>query len=73
MNTDIIKLMDKTKPPYNVSKFNQEEALGSFKPYKFKERLTVILEQRDHLEAFELLPLIQHIYPADAIHSDKGE
>ncbi|HBT86865.1 MAG: histidinol-phosphate transaminase [Fermentimonas sp.] len=67
-STDIIKLMDKTKPPYNVSKFNQEEALKALsKPYKFKERLTVILEQRDHLiKAFELLPLIQHIYPTDA-------
>ncbi|MDD4778116.1 MAG: histidinol-phosphate transaminase [Fermentimonas sp.] len=65
---DIIKLMDKTKPPYNVSKFNQEEALNALsKPLKFQQRLDVILEQRDLLiKEFELLSVIKKIYPTDA-------
>lgn len=65
---DIIKLMDKTKPPYNVSKFNQEEALKSLlKPAKFQQRLAVILEQRELIiREFELLPVIQRTYPTDA-------
>lgn len=65
---EIIKLMDKTKPPYNVSKFNQEEALKTLlKPEKFQKRLDVILEQRDLLvREFELLPVVHYIYPSDA-------
>ena len=65
---DIIKLMDKTKPPYNVSKFNQEEALNALsKPIKFQQRLDVILEQRNLLlNEFKLLPIIKKVYPTDA-------
>ncbi len=34
-SAEIIALMDKTKPPYNVSRFNQEEALKALaKPEK---------------------------------------
>lgn len=65
---DIIKLMDKTKPPYNVSKFNQEEALNALsKPVKFQQRLDIILEQRNLLlNEFKLLPIIKKVYPTDA-------
>lgn len=67
-SADIIKLLDKTKPPYNVSKFNQEEALKALlKPVKFQYRLTVILEQRDLLiKEFGLLSVIHRVYPTDA-------
>ncbi len=67
-NSDIIKLVDKTKPPYNVSTFNQEEALKALlKPTKYQQRLTAILEQRDFLiKELKLLSAIHKVYPTDA-------
>ena len=67
-NSDIIALMDKTKPPYNVSGFNQQEAINALlDPKKFEQRVDIILEQRNLLER-ELykLPFVKHIYPSDA-------
>ena len=67
-NSDIIALMDKTKPPYNVSGFNQQEALNALSEAKnFKDRVDIILRQRNSLEK-ELykLPFVKHIYPSDA-------
>jgi histidinol-phosphate aminotransferase len=65
---EIIGLMDKTKPPYNVSAFNQEEALKALaKPKKFEYRLALILEQRALLEKELIrLPIVRRIYPSDA-------
>ena len=39
-NSDIIALMDKTKPPYNVSGFNQQKAINALsEPKNLKEEL----------------------------------
>lgn len=67
-NTNIIALMDKTKPPYNVSSLNQAEALKVLgDPILFEQQLAIILSQRDFLEKELLdLPIVQHIYPSDA-------
>ncbi len=64
----IIALMDKTKPPYNVSAFNQEEALKALsKPEKYAYRVKVILEQRALLEKeLEKISVVQRVYPSDA-------
>lgn len=67
-NAAIIALMDKTKPPYNVSMLNQKAALEVLSnPLEFERQLSVILEQRTFLEK-ELgqLPIVRHIYPSDA-------
>ena len=65
---DIIALMDKTKPPYNVSGFNQQEAINALsEPEKFVERVDIIIEQRNLLEKeLSKLPFVKHIYPSDA-------
>ena len=67
-SAEIIALMDKTKPPYNVSRFNQEEALKALsKPEKHAYRVTTILQERASLEqALLQLPVVKHIYPSDA-------
>src|SRR5690554_2528684 len=67
-NKEIIALMDKTKPPYNVSGFNQQEALNALtKPEKFEERVDVILEQRKLLEKeLSQLAFVEHIFPSNA-------
>lgn len=64
----IIRLMDKTKPPYNVSAFNQKEALKALEEAElYEERVTEILNQRVYLEK-ELLTLdiVKKVYPSDA-------
>lgn len=67
-SADIIGLMEKTKPPYNVSAFNQREALKALsRPERYARRLALILEQRTVLEKeLRLLPVVRHIYPSDA-------
>lgn len=67
-NREIIALMDKTKPPYNVSALNQEAALEALsKPHKFEHRLTILREQRLLLEEeLKKLPIVRKIYPSDA-------
>jgi len=64
----IIVLMDKTKPPYNVSAFNQEEALKALsKPEKQAYRVAVILQERALLEKeLAQLPIVRRVYPSDA-------
>ena len=67
-NRDIIALMDKTKPPYNVSGFNQQEAINALSESdKFEERVDIILEQRVLLEKeLSKLPIVKQVYPSDA-------
>ena len=67
-SAEIIALMDKTKPPYNVSRFNQEEALKALaKPEKQAYRVATILQERALLEKeLPQLPVVKHIYPSDA-------
>lgn len=67
-NREIIALMDKTKPPYNVSTLNQEAALKALaEPGKFEERLALLLQQRALLqEELMNLPIVHKIYPSDA-------
>jgi len=67
-SASIIGLMDKTKPPYNVSAFNQAEALKALsKPEKQACRVKVILEQRALLEKeLKKISVVKRIYPSDA-------
>lgn len=64
----IITLMDKTKPPYNVSSLNQSEALRALSnPLEFERQLSIILEQRALLEKeLKGLSVVHHVYPSDA-------
>ena len=65
---DILDLMNKVKPPYNISILNQKEVFNSLQNQeKFKENLNEILEQRTFLE-IELLnfSFVKKIYPSDA-------
>lgn len=65
---EIIGLMDKTKPPYNVSALNQMAALEALsKPRQFEQRLATILKQRTLLkEELMKLPIVRKIYPSHA-------
>ena len=64
----IIKLMGKTKPPYNVSELNQREAINTLKnSVLYKQRVADILNERKVLEAeLSKLDIVKKIYPSDA-------
>ncbi|MEA4917485.1 histidinol-phosphate transaminase [Proteiniphilum sp.] len=64
----IIALMDRTKPPYNVSTLNQAEALKALSnPLEFERQLDTILKQRSLLkEELNKLPMVKYVYPSDA-------
>ena len=65
---EIIHLMDKTKPPYNVSAFNQKEALDALRhPELYDERVSEILVQKKLLEQeLPRLEIVKKVYPSDA-------
>lgn len=64
----IISLFNKVKPPYNVSKLNQEAALDALaNNAEFEKNKKIILDQKIWLEqALMELPIIKKIYPSDA-------
>ncbi len=65
---EIISLMSKTKPPYNVSTLNQVKAIETLKNKKlFDDQLQTILEQREYLKReITKLNIVKRIYPSDA-------
>ena len=65
---EIIRLYNKVKPPYNVSKLNQEAALQSLEnEQQFEENQQNILAQRSFLlQELEKINLVKKIYPTDA-------
>lgn len=65
---EILELMNKVKPPYNISVLNQKEVYNSLQNIEeFRENLNEILEQRSFIEN-ELLKFnfVKKIYPSDA-------
>lgn len=65
---EILDLMNKVKPPYNISILNQKEVYNSLQNLeKFRKNLIEILEQRIFLEKKLLdFPFVKKIYPSDA-------
>jgi histidinol-phosphate aminotransferase len=64
----IIDLYNKVKPPYNVSKLNQDEALKTLLAVdNFEKNKNIILEERKKLiKNLSALPIVKRIYPSDA-------
>ena len=64
----IINLLNKVKPPYNVSVLNQRMAVKMLlETEKFQERKRKILQQKKYLqEALQGIASIKKIYPSDA-------
>jgi len=67
-NTEIIKWLNKVKPPYNISLTNQMEALKAFENKKiFEEQIETIRNERVELKRrLEKLPNVQNIFPSEA-------
>ena len=66
--SEIIALLNKIKPPYNISTLNQQQALASLTQLdKFEEERDEILAERVRLENDLLkLPIVRKIYPSSA-------
>ena len=67
-NKNIISLMNKTKPPYNVSTLNQVAAINALSDInKYKSEIEILLQQREYLkESLAELNIVKRIFPTDA-------
>ncbi len=67
-NTQIIDLLNKVKPPYNISELTQKAALLAFKHRaKVREAVATILRERSRLEDYiPRFDFVEEVYPSDA-------
>ncbi|MDZ7878068.1 MAG: histidinol-phosphate transaminase [Saprospiraceae bacterium] len=67
-STEIIGLMNKVKPPYNVNELTQRTALNALKKTsKTTATVAEILVEREKLsKILRGLPLVKNVYPTDA-------
>ena len=65
---EIISLMNKVKPPYNVSQLNQEAAIASLKnKADFLLNLRAIVSEKEKLNsAFQKIECITKVFPSEA-------
>lgn len=65
---DIIAILNRIKPPYNISGLTQDTVLASLKNYeKVKSMTQKILEEREFLKnELSKLPFVQKIHPSHA-------
>ena len=65
---EIINVLNKVKPPYNINQASQELALQALEEVgQVNDMIREIVEQRSNLEKhLKDLPLVLHIYPSDA-------
>lgn len=65
---EIIAFLNKIKPPYNVSKLNQDAALNALSLKNEKsDRVSKIMNEKEFLiEELEKLPVVKKIFPSDA-------
>ena len=67
-NAEIISVLSKVKPPYNISELNQKAAVNALADETiFKNNLNLIIEEREKLKVKLLeLDFVTKIFPSDA-------
>lgn len=65
---EIIAVLNKIKPPYNVNELTQQKALERLLAYDdVQEEIEAVLEERDAMEeALKTVSYVEKIYPSDA-------
>lgn len=65
---EIIAVMNKIKPPYNINQASQELVLQALEEVgQVNDLIRIIVEERELLKtSLEALPVVKHIYPSDA-------
>lgn len=67
-NPEIIHFLNKVKPPYNISRLNQQAAIQALDDKAtFNEKMVTILKERQRLQSMlEQHRLFDKVYPSDA-------
>ncbi|MGY5356081.1 histidinol-phosphate transaminase [Wenyingzhuangia sp. IMCC45467] len=67
-SAEIIAVLNKIKPPYNVNELTQQKALERLLAYEdVQEEIEAVLVERDNLEiALKEISFVEKIYPSDA-------
>lgn len=67
-NPEIVEVLNKIKPPYNINAFTQIEALKALQARDRKEKMVHILqEEKTFLQTqLQALPQVEAVYPSDA-------
>jgi histidinol-phosphate aminotransferase len=67
-STEIIKVMNKVKPPYNINQASQDLVLQALEEVgQVNDMIREIVAQRGELEkTLPALPVVQQVYPSDA-------
>lgn len=65
---EIIRVLNKIKPPYNINTLTQKAALDClYNPTNYRKQLEEILEQRSWLIAeLSHIPIVKELYPTEA-------
>lgn len=65
---EIIEVLNKVKPPYNISQVTQELALKALQEVgQVNDMITELVQMREALKGvFEKLPFVEKVYPSDA-------
>jgi histidinol-phosphate aminotransferase len=65
---DLIKVLDKVKPPYNISVLNAEAALIALSNKTLmQQQVAVLINQRNRLaDQLSVYPFVEKIYPSEA-------
>lgn len=67
-SVEVIDVMNKIKPPYNINQASQELVLQALEEVgQVNDMIRIIVEEREQLRtALETVPVVKHIYPSDA-------
>jgi histidinol-phosphate aminotransferase len=67
-HAEVIEVMNRVKPPYNVNVLTQRVALKKLQDTeRFKQEVGMVLSERELLrQELSLLPIVTHIFPSDA-------
>jgi histidinol-phosphate aminotransferase len=67
-STEIIEILNKVKPPYNINQATQELALKALEEVgQVNDMIKLLVDMREALaEVFESMPTVEKVYPSDA-------
>ncbi len=67
-STEIIDVLNRVKPPYNINQSTQELALQALQEVaQVNDMITELVQMREALKSvFEKLPVVKKVYPSDA-------
>ncbi|MFI5129015.1 MAG: histidinol-phosphate transaminase [Chitinophagales bacterium] len=67
-SAEIVRLLDKIKPPYNINQATQEFAMQAMDEIdQVNNMITELVSMRDALtRVFDQMPLVEKVYPSDA-------